>query len=313
MKTVFQNHAEVVHVWAQNTQDFGRSGNIFFENGIIYSYGTHFPIARHIDENTVLFTIDDYSISTSAHKDMVRRAVRHKKIFYVYDVRAETKKDHRDNYKNYYTRIAVLIEKSSRARSRKSVYLSDAQSLFNESLEYHKYFNLRCKLFDMPDIEKLKQDAKKQDEKNRKKTERAIREHQKKKALALSMAQSWESGLDKHGLQQVPINSSTCFNYLDYTLLRVKKENGTKAIVESSLDVRVIVKKDGRILPFVKILFKLSNRCKKTQTEYRIPPEKEVKIDYYKLNRIDENGTCFVGCHTINNDTVNRICKEIGL
>jgi hypothetical protein len=79
MKTVFTN-SQVAHVWAQQNQATGRSGNgqFYFEGATIFSYGGHFPIARFVEANgsrVVLFTAADYSVTTGRHKSYVRGAL----------------------------------------------------------------------------------------------------------------------------------------------------------------------------------------------------------------------------------------------
>lgn len=81
VKQVLDNHM-VAHVWAQQTQEFGRSsnGNFYFRGDTIYSYGTHFPIARFVTnaagERAVLFTTDRNSVTTAQHISDVRGALR---------------------------------------------------------------------------------------------------------------------------------------------------------------------------------------------------------------------------------------------
>lgn len=77
MKTVFSSNAEVSHIWASQTQYEGRAGNVFFEDGVIYSYGRHFPVAKFCPEygNVVLFTDRGYSNSTAKHKSLIRSAI----------------------------------------------------------------------------------------------------------------------------------------------------------------------------------------------------------------------------------------------
>jgi len=77
MKTVFSSHSECAHIWASQSQAQGRAGNVFFEDGVIYSYGYHFPIARFAPEygNIVLFTSRGYSSSTGKHKRLVDAAI----------------------------------------------------------------------------------------------------------------------------------------------------------------------------------------------------------------------------------------------
>jgi hypothetical protein len=77
MKKVFSSHIEVAHIWASQSQYEGRAGNVFFEDGVIYSYGYHFPVARFAPEygNVVLFTSRGYSSSTGKHKSLIRAAI----------------------------------------------------------------------------------------------------------------------------------------------------------------------------------------------------------------------------------------------
>jgi hypothetical protein len=82
MRTVFSSNNEAAHIWASQSQNSGRAGNVFFENGVIYSYGRHFPVARFASEYApsehgyiVLFTNRGYSNSTGKHKSLIRRAI----------------------------------------------------------------------------------------------------------------------------------------------------------------------------------------------------------------------------------------------
>ena len=79
MRIVLKNHNEVAHFWANKVQTIGKSNNMFFNNDIIYSYGYHFPIAKHINNNLILFTSKGYSVSTSKHLSITRLAIPNEK------------------------------------------------------------------------------------------------------------------------------------------------------------------------------------------------------------------------------------------
>lgn len=93
----FGSHASLCHVWAQQTVDYGKSGDgrMFFEGGpigsTIYSHGRHFAIARYIERkphrHCVLFNSNGYSVSTGKHKSLVRGALHGLSlpVFYVND------------------------------------------------------------------------------------------------------------------------------------------------------------------------------------------------------------------------------------
>lgn len=75
MKTVFSSHSEVCHIWAQQKQQSGRAGNIFFEGDSIYSYGTHYKAARFVRPNVVFINSTNYSVSTQKHLSLIKRAI----------------------------------------------------------------------------------------------------------------------------------------------------------------------------------------------------------------------------------------------
>lgn len=88
MKTVFKNHSELAHEFATNGNDLnrrGKSSSIFFERGVIYSYGYHFAIAKYLNDNTLLFTTSSYSNSTAKHINHTRQALRHKNLIFCPD------------------------------------------------------------------------------------------------------------------------------------------------------------------------------------------------------------------------------------
>jgi len=89
MKTVFSN-SMLAHVWAQQSQPFGRSGSMKFDGTVIYSYCT--PIAAFAPGSTlgrrvVLVTSERYSKTTSSkHMPEVHRAIRGTTSYVVPDV-----------------------------------------------------------------------------------------------------------------------------------------------------------------------------------------------------------------------------------
>lgn len=104
MRTVFTNHM-VAHVWAQQNQSHGRSGNghFYFRNRTIYSYRDSYPIGHftgvvHDGKQVVLFQEDRYSVSTAQHINMAKRAVHHALCFDVpYPTLDSGMESHRQN------------------------------------------------------------------------------------------------------------------------------------------------------------------------------------------------------------------------
>jgi len=84
-KHVFQDIDEIAHLWAHQAQDAARNpqGNFYFTGDTIYSYGSHFPIAKIVTvpkghnkgKQAVLFTNKGYSKTTAKHVKAVYSAI----------------------------------------------------------------------------------------------------------------------------------------------------------------------------------------------------------------------------------------------
>jgi hypothetical protein len=77
MRKILSNSSEVFHFWANKVQSEGRAGNVFFDSDKVYSYGSHFCIARHLPNGVVAFTTRSYSNSTAKHIYGAMRAANH--------------------------------------------------------------------------------------------------------------------------------------------------------------------------------------------------------------------------------------------
>jgi hypothetical protein len=80
MKKVL-NADNVAHTWAYQSQQEAYTPNrsFYFYGPTIYSYGSHFPIAKHAinnkGETAILFTTRGYSNTTSKHISKVRQSI----------------------------------------------------------------------------------------------------------------------------------------------------------------------------------------------------------------------------------------------
>src|SRR5690349_5873313 len=115
----------VAHVWAAGTQDEGRNAreNVWFRGDTIYSYGSHFPMARRVKgrsgASAFLMTTRTYSNTTAKHLREVSSALRNHTVFHVRDV---TDKTHAVHLAEYEERIAELALTASRARANAQMY-----------------------------------------------------------------------------------------------------------------------------------------------------------------------------------------------
>lgn len=135
MRKSFRSISETMHIWAQQTQNEGRCGNVFFEGPSIYSYGHHFEIARFITRDIVLFTTRDYSVTTSGHKAGVRSAVTHKTV---YTVPSFT--DHVENVRYYMQEAESFPIKIKRARTNAGYYQEQMINTIQQARQYVETF-----------------------------------------------------------------------------------------------------------------------------------------------------------------------------
>ena len=136
MKTVF-NNSMVCHIWANQSQDHGRNSNnsLYFENETIYSYDSHFPIAKIVDDYfghpTVLFNQASYSNTTAKHQLDCRRAIDSDKYN---DFTVLTVNDYEENIPYYIDLINKEIE--SAKNSKKGNYRDFNDTSESSAMQY---------------------------------------------------------------------------------------------------------------------------------------------------------------------------------
>lgn len=135
IKTVFRNTSEVCHVWAQQKQEYGKAGNVFFEGPSIYSYGKHFEIARFITPDIVFVNPARYSVSTSRHQRYVSDAITHKTVYFV-----PSMTDHTLNIKNYVAEINRQLDAFTRRRSMVSLAIGAIHDELRSAFSYVNAF-----------------------------------------------------------------------------------------------------------------------------------------------------------------------------
>jgi hypothetical protein len=274
MKKLFSDSAEVMHVFAQQSQARGRNGfgNIFFEGTKIYSYGYHYLLAEFIDENTVMINDEGYSVTTSKHIAGIRYATNHKKQFYTTSTDIDLVHAHITRY---------LLPKLAKAR-KPELYTGEILYLWNslnEFLDYtnkkgiknrRKYRQLKSIVanFESDDLfgkynESLKRKAA---------NERANRKKQEKKLLANFMA-----------YKNNGFNSSLAY-------VRISKDGSN---VETSQGAKVPVKEAA-------LLYRMILAGKDI---------KGYKIGYYTV--IGINGTLRIGCHNIDKNSMHETGKKL--
>ena len=145
MKTVFENK-QLAHIWAHTSQSEGRNSNdsFYFSGDTIYSYGSHFPIAKHVTnergEVAVLFTERTYSNTTQRHVNLVRNAC-YQDIIYCYNPEST----HAQNFAYWVTECEEIAANLKRARKPEK-YLNEMSYIGDKANKYASFFGI-----DVPD------------------------------------------------------------------------------------------------------------------------------------------------------------------
>ena len=283
MKTVFSSN-EVAHIWAQQNQSVGRNqgGNIFFEGPTIYSYGGHFPMARFVD-GAVLVTTRSYSVTTAKHLNHVHSAISGT-AFYVDNVMARSKREHRENLQAMRTEYENTLIKSSRARTYVQMHLDRANGILQSANEYAAFFKLGTRI-KPANLETIKARAKRAAA-----AERAAQNKARKAAAERFITESAEwRNHERYSLYGI-----------SHALLRLSKDGQT---VETSQRATFPADHARRALPLIE-------RCKDKGTSWERNGH-AVHLGQYQLDKIDANGNVKAGCHRVEYAEIARLAAQL--
>jgi len=285
----------VAHSFANQNITSAKNANysFYFQGKIIYSYNSGFPIAKIIDENTVLFTSRDYSNTTGKHKSLVYSAISHYKIFVIpnVDIRKTTNKEfylyknqHDENLLYIKNEIKKTLIDFSNSRKYKESHYNSAINLVSQYNDYLKFFKIRRKSIILPNAEKLAIDAKIQNEKNRKIKKLARIKKQKTDLIAIN---KWLSG----ELSSMPWGVSTP------VLLRINPKNPNE--IETSKNARFPVSHAMRVYNMLKTV--------KTGSYSNI----NFKIGYFAITRINTDKSVIAGCHKVEWNIIKSMGEKL--
>jgi hypothetical protein len=140
----------VAQLWAEKRQEHARNArySLYFQDDTIYSYGAHFPIARHVrhkGKQAVLMTTGTYSRTTSKHTSLVRYACSGLRVFDVHDVTAKPGKQ----FRNYKLRLQNLALKRKAAKTHSASHFAAREDMLDLAIEanrFAEFFGLKSRL-----------------------------------------------------------------------------------------------------------------------------------------------------------------------
>jgi hypothetical protein len=280
----------VAHLWANKSQDEARNArrNFYFDGDTIYSYGRHFPIARHVEnkrgEHAVLMTTRTYSVTTAGHISCVRSACRHLTVF---NVDHDYGKTNAGLFEDYRKKLLGLMHKYAKARSNRRYILTDINATVSEANDFAKFYGLRTRLKPPADLEAMVAECKRIEKAQSDKAKRAERERAAKEKEHLD---AWVAGSVKYYASF----------YASPIKLRIFGDN-----LETSRGAVVPLKEAIRV-------YKILNRLRKRAKTYKRNGE-TIQLGQFALDSMDETGTVKVGCHTVEWTEIQRVAKLAGL
>lgn len=271
--------SEVAHFFANKTQSEARTptSHFYFNNETLYSYGSHFVVARHVKNSegipAVLFTTRQYSRTTNDQISIARHACKHLNIVYC----ASPGNDTQTNLDLFLKEAENVMYNVSQAKQNRTkakaflemAYVSDKVQKYCNFYGIEIPINLNAALnVKIEDLEQYKKDAE------------ILEQKQKAAQLKANIAKhkidlkKWRAGL---------ISSLYLHDGYDYL-----KVNGTN--VKTSQGVEILLK-NAKIL-FNNIIAGTNLVGLKLVDKYEI---NEVNKDFIKI-----------GCHKI---TIKEIKK----
>ena len=130
---------DTAHLFATQSQTEARTsnGSLYFYDKSIYSYGSHFCIAKFIDDKTLLFTERSYSNTTAKHISCVSHATSHINKIYCFNPNAS----HVDNF-TYWLNVAEQLADKLKRANKPEIYISQLQQIENKAIKYANYFSI---------------------------------------------------------------------------------------------------------------------------------------------------------------------------
>lgn len=280
MRTKFTN-TEIVHIFANQTQEIGDASNLFFRGNKIYSYGYHYLLGEFVDAKTIVINDAHYSNSTSKHCTLLWRAIPEGiKIHWKsnVDLQRATNRIKKD--------FAALVASKTKGAYFKNQILFTWENL-NEFIKYRKDKNTP-KDIRYKEIKKIVKQVTQEGSNFTEMINKQKEAYKKRINTQIKKALQREQENLKRFINH-EINYFTPHSNLTY--LRIDKDGKE---IETSKGVRI--RKGEAILLYKKIL---ENQ-----------PIEGGKISHYTINGI-KGKNLVVGCHTIPMSEINRIGQTL--
>lgn len=298
----------IAHLWAHQTQSEARNPgrNFYFRGDTIYSYGTHFPIARHVKHRgklAILLTSRTYSVTTAGHINLVRQAIPPGVPKFIVANPAGTLTDAKNGSKQS-VEIAQQSLAAAKSKPQQAIRYRSLVSVIADANRFNEFFGYKAR-YALPknyaELEAIatayeaaldqRREARYAKQRERWAAIEAEREKQRAERAAKmpELIQRWHAG-------------ENCISHWEAhdfpTLLRI---NGDE--IETSRGASFPVDHALRVLPVVQSLIQHGRTYQRNGHS--------IHLGHYVLDRVDSDGTIHAGCHVVRRDETERLIQQL--
>jgi hypothetical protein len=292
------NNEQLAHVWAQGDSNRNPKGsNMFIDNNVIYSYGYHFPIAKHCGD-FVLFTNKSYSNTTSKHIGHVRQAIPYTlPVYTVNNVMAERKAQHKGNYQGLVDEVDAALDTLSRGRTHFEHRFSVYRSAIIAANAYTKAFKLGFRQRHVPDsLDELTELMEAKKGAIKKANAKALKE---RKAYAKRMAREWDEQTAEW-LAGERYSLSSALHYAGRpTLLRLNGDT-----VQTSRGAHFPLDHAKKAWTAIKAVVRSGEAWKANGHT--------IKVGFFNIQSISAKGDVVAGCHELKYEVMKDFAEQQG-
>lgn len=331
---------EIAHLWMHKTQDEARNpqNNFYFNGDTIYSYGSHFPIARHVEHKgnaAVLYTTDSYGPTTGKHLNHVRMAIPGSiPVFRVPDPNRDIKRQleyHRARFSDARGRLLEAKNKRDRVKAYKAVQVAQRDArVFAQFFGYRDRFNLLLPKSFGHTIADLDNQEREYDLQSQARSEAAQKAADTRWELQMAR---WEQRNAQYAAQREQERvereqraallkenaeyfkqawrdgaTSITIDGKDYPVPSYLGDEGEEFPVLLRIEGDEVKTSLGARIPVThaRLGLKLVQRCRNTKTEY-VRKGHTIHLGHYAIDKVDAEGNVTAGCHYVTYEEIKLL------
>lgn len=291
MRRVLKSNKEVAHYWANQVQSEGRGSSFYFVGPRIYSYGSHFLIARILPNGTFVWGTHSYSPSTGRHQSYARNAIpQGAKIVYCHDPDdpVAANMEYARNAISEHLKAAANPNKRIKENTRVG-HRARALELAVDANEY---------LAAMPDDEKVGEMPIDITNLEGVRAELEAIAAAKRKIEQDRIAKERLAAQERVALWRQHDPDIRSLPYVVGVILRVSKD---RLHIETSMGAEIPTRDTRK-------LWRMVTAARRGERAWQ--PDEPVGV--YRLSEIRADGSMVVGCHDISYEEIEAIARDLG-